>query len=266
MKLCDEYRRNLADLAWGEGDPGRAEATMSHAKECPDCRDEERRLRRVLEAAAARRENAEREMARIDWEGLAGRIADTAARRQPARAGARTAPRRGLAGFLFRPALAYLFAGLVLGGLATYGAFRAGLFTPRPRGGYFMPRDLLDKTEAEFARRETVSYLERSQYLLLDFAQTPPDQASTVWGPGGASSAAADLLSRKKFIDPQLEKVPMAKAREICDQIEALCLELSQVGGRLTPAEWREIQDRVRESQLLLKIDLVKKELEHHEL
>ncbi len=237
---------------------------MDHLKSCPECRDEEARLRKVWAAAEARKSEAERAMEAIDWEALAQRIADRAALRET-EPQARTARERGFFGWLWRPGVAYLLAGLVIGGLGMFGAFKAGLFNPRARVAYFAPRDFLDKTEAELARRETVSYLERSQYVLLDFAQTPPDKAAE-WGRSAAPKAAADLLSRKKYIDPQLNRIPMAKAREICDQIEALCLELSQFGSQLSQDEWKEIQDRVRQSQLLLKIDLVKKELERHEI
>lgn len=260
MTSCRECRRSLVEYLSGELDPGRGEATMTHLKDCPGCRAEEARLRRVLETAATRKGEADRAMESIDWEALAQRIADAAERR------ARPEPRRSFLNWLFRPALAYLLVGLFVGGLAMFGAFKAGLFNPRARTAYFASKDFLEKTETELARRETVSYLERSQYLLLDFAQTPPDKAGMAWGKDVASGAAADLLSRKKFINTELDKIPMAKAREICDQIEALCLELSQVGGRLSESQWKEIQGRVRQSQLLLKIDLVKKELESREI
>lgn len=266
MRSCRTCRQSLVDLVEGRIDPRRKEETMDHLEQCPECREEEARLRKLLDAAEARKGEAERVMATIDWEALAGRIADTAERRSRARAAAaRPEPRRGFLGFVFRPAMAYLVVGLVVGGLGTFGAFKAGLFSPRgPQ--YFASREFLDKAEAEMARRETVAYLERSQYLLLDVAQATPAQAGKAWGQDVASGATADLLSRKKFIDPQLDKIPMAKAREICDQIEALCLELTQLGSALDDAQWKEIQDRVRQSQLLLKIDLVKKELERHEI
>jgi hypothetical protein len=54
----------------------------------------------------------------------------------------------------------------------------------------------------------------------------------------------------------------MAKAKAICDQIEMLFLELAQVGDDLPAAELQRIQGFVEERQLLLKINLVKKELQ----
>jgi hypothetical protein len=257
--------RELMDFIAGESGAEDREDLMSHLKNCPSCRVEESRLRKMLAATSAEREEARRVMETVDWEALAQRIADAAERRTvPARA--RTEIRPGFFGWLRRPALAYLLVGLVLGGLGMFVVLRSGLMSPSPRMGYMASQDFLDKAELELARRATLTYLERSQYLLLDFAQAPPDQAAAVWQRDFASAQAADLLARKKYLDPQLGKVPMAKARAICDQIEVLFLELSQMSGQLDGAEWREIQERVEQSQLLLKINLVKKELESREI
>ncbi len=54
----------------------------------------------------------------------------------------------------------------------------------------------------------------------------------------------------------------MAKAKAICDQIETLFFELSQFDGELAAAELGRIRGYVEERQLLLKINLVKKELQ----
>jgi hypothetical protein len=265
MTACARNQRKLVEYLSGGLDPVEREATMTHLKDCPSCRAEEARWMKLLEAAAAGKRDTDRATAGIDWEGLAQRIADAAEQNI---AGRRAQPehRRRHPAWLVRPAMAYLLVGLFIGGLAMWAVFKAGVFSPRPRTGYFASTEFLDKAETELARRETVEYLVRSQYLLLDFSQAPANQAGAVLSAEIASGKAADLLSRKKFINSQLDKVPMAKAREICDQIEVLCLELSQIGGRLDEAQWREIQDRVRQSQLLLQINLVKKELQSREI
>lgn len=238
---------------------------MAHLKDCPTCQAEEARLKKLLDAASAQKRDVDRVMDTVDWEKLALRIADAAESRAAA-VRVRPATRPGFFGWLLRPALAYLLVGLFIGGLAMFGAFKAGLLTPASRDGYVASRDFLDKAELELARRETVNYLERSQYLLLDFAQAPPDKEGAVWQKEFSSQRAADLVSSKRFINAHLDKIPMAKAREICDQIEALFLELSQMSGRLDEAQWQEIQSRVEQSQLLLKIQLVKKELQNREI
>ena len=54
----------------------------------------------------------------------------------------------------------------------------------------------------------------------------------------------------------------MSKAKAICDQIELLFRELAQVSDELPAAELGRLRGFVEERQLLLKINLVKKELQ----
>jgi len=266
MTTRHPYQQRLVEYLSGEIDPGERELLMTHLKDCPSCQAEEVRLKKLLDAASAQKHDVDRAMDTVDWEKLALRIADAAEGRAQAALRARPEKRRPVFAWLFRPAMAYLLAGLFIGGLAMFGVFKAGWLNPSARPAYVASVDFLDKAELELARRETLNYLERSQYLLLDFAQTPPDKAGAVWHKEFSSQQAADLVSSKRFINPQLDKIPMAKAREICDQIEVLFLELSQMSGRLSETQWKDIQDRVEQSQLLLKINLVKKELQGREI
>jgi hypothetical protein len=95
--------------------------------------------------------------------------------------------------------------------------------------GFHVSRSFLDRVELEMARRATLDYLEKSQYVLLDFIQGPIQPASEGWRKSLASQKAKDLLMKKKYIDPQLNKFRLAKAKEICDQIEFLFFELAGI-------------------------------------
>jgi hypothetical protein len=81
-----------------------------------------------------------------------------------------------------------------------------------------------------------------------------------------ASGRAKELLAKKKYLNPQLGNSRMAKAKVICDQIELLFLELSQISDDLTGAEMKRIQGMIEDRRLLLKISLVEKELEESEV
>jgi hypothetical protein len=136
---------------------------------------------------------------------------------------------------------------------------------PRPGRdlGFHASQEFLDRAELEMARRNTLDYLEKSQYVLLDVFEPA--------GEGGGVPAALsaertrDLLSRKKYLNGQLERFQMAKAKAICDQIELLFYELAQVSENLTPVQCRGIQDMIEEKNILLKIKLLKKELQESE-
>ncbi|MGZ5496868.1 MAG: hypothetical protein ACXWFO_08955, partial [Candidatus Aminicenantales bacterium] len=127
-------------------------------------------------------------------------------------------------------------------------------------GGYHASVEFLDRAELEMARRNTLDYLEKSQYVLLDVFESadegPVVPAAVRW------ERARDLLQKKKYLNAQLERFQMSKAKAICDQIEMLFLELSQIDEELPAAEMGRIREYVEGRQLLLKINLVKKELQ----
>ncbi len=226
----------------------------------PERRAESDAIERLLEETAAVREEIRRSAASVDWEALPGLIADRAM--ASAARDARPAPRPSgwLAAFRMKPALAGLAGGLVIGALGMYLALKAPGIRDGGDGAYFASGEFLDRAELEMARRNTVDYLEKSQYMLLDFFESAG--GGQVVPAALRSERARDLLQKKKYLNAQLDRFQMSKAKAICDQIETLFLELSQVDGELAAAELGRIRGFVEERQLLLKINLVKKELQ----
>ena len=217
---------------------------------------------RLLGETAAVRAEIRRAADSVDWDSLpaiiAGRAMAGGEKAVPGRARFR-ARLSWPSAFRMRPALAGLAAGLAVGAVAMYVVLKA----PGPRPGrdeaYFASGDFLDRAELEMARRNAVDYLEKSQYVLLDVFESA--DAGPVAPAAVRAAQARDLLQRKKYLNGQLERFQMAKAKAICDQIEMLFLELSQIDEELTSAEMEKIRGLVEERQLFLKINLVKKEL-----
>ncbi|MGD2295237.1 MAG: zf-HC2 domain-containing protein [Candidatus Aminicenantes bacterium] len=274
MKDCQKIRKDLVAFLYGELGPEDAKRLKSHLDACPRCKDEAREVAFIKEGANAFSLDMTEAMESVDWEGLPEKIADRIfIEERPAR------PHRvkKVWNFLFLPGLKPVFAGilvgLIVGSLATYFIFRPPqLRTAKgpelfiPDEFLVVPDEFLEKAELEVARRETLDYLEKSQYLLLDFVQSVPGEPEALWKDKIAVEKARDLLSRKKFINPQLDKFRMAKAKEICDQIEFLFYELTQMSEYLSPEDLRRIQNLIEERQLMLKIKLVKKELKKSEV
>ncbi len=218
---------------------------------------------RLLGETAAVRAEIRRAADSVDWDALPALIADRATAGEEEAVPGRARSRARLswpAVFRMRPALAGLAAGLVVGAAAMYLALKA----PGPRPGrddaYYASGEFLDRAELEMARRSAVDYLERSQYVLLDVFES--EDVGPVAPAAVRVAQARDLLQRKQYLNGQLERFQMAKAKILCDQIEMLFLELSQIDEELTAAEMRKIRGLVEERQLFLKINLVKKELE----
>lgn len=262
-------RRKTSGAVWAgilAADPaeGRRQAMDEKNAKSPEGRAEAEAIERLLGQTAAVRAEIRRAADSVDWDALPALIADRALagekRTVPGKAGFR-AGLSWLSAFRPRPAFAGLAAGLVVGAAAMYLVLKA----PGPRPGrddaYFASGEFLDRAELEMARRNAVDYLDKSQYVLIDVFE------SGDVGPVAPASVrvaqARDLLQRKKYLNGQLERFQMAKAKAICDQIEMLFIELSQIDEELTAAELGRIRGYVEERQLLLKINLVKKELQN---
>lgn len=251
-----------ADILSEDPGEGRRRAMDDNVEKDPVRRAESGAIERLLKETDAVRAEIRRSAASVDWDALPGLIADRAAAANARDARPAPAPRLSgwLAAFRMKPALAGLAAGLVVGAAAMYLALKV----PGDRVGrddpYFASGEFLDRAELEMARRNTVDYLEKSQYMLLDFFESA-DEGPVV--PAAVrSERTRDLLQKKKYLNAQFDRFQMAKAKAICDQIETLFLELSQIDGELAAAELGRIRGYVEERQLLLKINLVKKELQ----
>jgi len=264
MSDCRTYRDQwVAFLSRELG--AEEERTMSaHLGACPRCRKEVEALRALFDEADSFREETRAALASVDWETLPSRIAARLPERSSPESRFRERYRPGLWSPRLRPALAGLLVGLLLGGTAVFFALRKSS-APRPAAEFFASGEFLDRVEIELARRQTLDYLDKSQYLFLDVMEKSGGSGPT--GPDAlASREARDLISRKKYLNPQLDKFKMAKAKDLCDQIDLLVFELSQLSPEVGAAEIERIRAMVRDRQLLMKIRLVKKELERSEV
>lgn len=228
-----------------------------HNDKCPHCRAEADAYEKLVRETEAVKAEIRRAAASVDWDALPALIADRAAAELPKPAARH---RAWLAPFRMTPVLAGAAAGLVVGAVVMYFALRAPGPRPDPGMGYFASGEFLDRAELEQARRNTVDYLEKSQYMLLEMLDSA--EQGPVVPPAIRAERARDLVQKKRYLNAQLERYPMAKAKAICDQIELLFRELAQVSDELPAAELGRLRGFVEERQLLLKINLVKKELQ----
>jgi hypothetical protein len=257
MKKCPMKKSDWQAYLLGDPEEGRSATVAEHLEKCPECRKEVEELRKVMDGAGAVKGEIREALRSVDWDALPDRIADYVYDRAPR---PKRAPQFWFLQPRLRPVLAGLAMGLILGSLGMYLLLRNTPSSPVRDRGFFASGEFLDRVELEMARRETVDYLEKSQYVLLDMFGTPGAPEATRTAVNAAQ--AKKLLSKKKYLNAQLEKFQMAKAKAICDQIETLFLELAQISDELPEAELAKIQKFVQDRQLLLKINLVKQELQ----
>jgi len=265
MKNCKELKKDLVAFLSGELKKEEEAIFSSHLKTCTRCQKEFEKLRQIVEGAGSLPKDIEEAMASVDWEALPSQITKAVFEAED------RAPQKPWWErlFVFLPKLKPVYAGLVvgilLGFLATLLIFRTPLLKQAKGEKLFASRDFLERVELEMARRETLDYLEKSQYLILDFVQSPSEKIRSRESKL-ASQQAKDLLSKKKYLNSQLDKFQMAKAKQILDQIELLFFELVQISEGLSDSQIKEIQNMIEEKKLLLKIKLLKKELEESEV
>jgi hypothetical protein len=265
MKDCRKNRESMSSAAGAPEAPG--PGVKEHLAMCDECRHEFDDVQKILAGAEAVRAEMDKAMASVDWDGLSEKIVDAAwsgARPKPA-----ARPVRAWFAFykgLFAPPLRGVFAGVaagvLLGAVATYFILQGGpRRTPGPLArSYAASGEFIDRVEYEMARRETIDYLEKSEYVILDLVQ-PLQERPTATAPTAVSDRIKSLLSKKRYFNPRLDDAGMQKARRICDQIEMLFIELSQLSTDLSAAEAAQLQKYVEDQQILLKIRLLKKEL-----
>lgn len=267
MKDCQKIRKDLVAFLYGELDQDDQVRIKAHLDVCSLCRDEARELGFVQKESESLIPELSDAMSSVDWETLPGKIADEVLRQDSAPDSSRLKKAR----FSYfqpkwRPVYAGLLSGIIIGSLATYLVLRSPNLQVARAPDLIFTSDILEKAELEVARRDTLEYLEKSQYLLLDFVQSSSGEFAEMWKDEVAIQKARELLSKKKFIDPQLDKFQMVKAKKICDQIEYLFYELTQISENLQPEDLERMQDLIQERQLMLKIKLVKKELKNSEV
>ncbi len=265
---CKKIKKDLVAFLYEELREDEKELMKAHLDACPDCRKELQHMKEVIKGADSLQEDIQKAMASVDWEELPSRITEAVfAKEAPL---AREPWLAGISRFFFQPKLkpvyAALLIGVLLGSFITFIVFRAPLPREVEAGNFLVSQDFLENVELEMARRETLNYLEESQYLLLDFIQSPSEKSAEFWQSEFVSQKARGILAKKKYISPHLDKFKMAKAKAICDQIEYLFYELTQISTQLSEEEVSKIQNMIEEKKLLLKIKLLKKELEQSEV
>jgi hypothetical protein len=265
MNARRRERKVLEALLGGEMSERDRDDIRRLIETCPDCADEARAVEKLLESADSLGRDVQAALAGIDWDLQAEK---TVAAVWDERARSAAGPKRGrpwVPAWGFRPVLAGLLLGIMVGAAAMYVVFRGGVARKSPDKAFFASDEFLNRVDQEMARRETLDYLEKSQYVLLELAQSQSEGGNCRLTEAAARETR-ELLAKKKYLNPQLEKARMVKAKAICDQIEILFYELAEVSESLTPAQCRGIQSLIEEKNILLKIKLLKKELQESEV
>jgi hypothetical protein len=237
------WRRRVSLLAAGALEGVEAAATRAHADGCAACREELSALDAVLQLVAA--DLLARVEARIDA-------------RERARAAGSAQPTLAWR-WVLRPLPAALAVGLALLALS-----RPASLPPAPPvpTELTVPDDLLRRLEANLAREQAVRYLNEAQDVLLTMAAKPQDcdRKQGRVDVGQQARRSRELLAGRALL-VEIDRDEMAPARPVLEDVERLLREVAALESCARSGEIEAIHRQIQERRLLMKIDLMTREL-----
>jgi Putative zinc-finger len=119
----------------------------------------------------------------------------------------------------------------------------------------------LRQIESVHAREATARYLAECEVLLLNIVGAEKNCEGEKHDVSAEVARARELLQRKHILDVELRAPEVARAKNLCDQLETFLVNLS-LSERCETSEGIHTMERfIEREQLLLRIDLLQAEL-----
>ncbi len=237
-------RRRLPLLAAGVLDGPARGATLAHVAACSSCRGELDALGAVLRLLASDQPPAEPPLPLSALVTRVGARLDELDR----------APRTVRPG----PWVLASWAG------AAAAVAAVAFLLPVPRGGKEPPlvsEDTLRRLERNVAREQAARYLGEAQDVLVSVAAAPPPCDREKVDLGEASERSRKLLTRGALlVDP--EGPAVASARPVLNDVEQALREVATLESCVRARDVQRVREDLARRQLLMRIRLMKRELE----
>jgi hypothetical protein len=119
----------------------------------------------------------------------------------------------------------------------------------------------LGKIQSAVTVDATAQYLARCQDLLVDMLRAEQTCTGNGYDVSFEIARARDLLLRKRILDSELNAPEVARAKDLCDDLENLLVDLSLSQSCETPDRFRSMGHVIEREKLLLRIKLVQSEI-----
>ncbi len=251
----ESWRRRVSLLAAGALEAAEAAATRAHADGCAACREELSALDAVLQLVAA--DPLVQSEPDVPLPVLLARVEARIDAQARARAAGSTEPTQAWR-WVLRPLPAAFAVGLAL--LALH---RPASLPPTPPSPLELtvPDDVLRRLEANLAREQAVRYLNDAQDVLLTMAAKPQDcEKQGRVDVGQEARRSRELLARRALL-VEIDRDEMAPARPVLEDVERLLREVASLEACARSGEIEAIHRQLQERRLLMKIDLMTREL-----
>jgi len=254
MRLRHErWRRRVSLLVAGALAGPERDETLLHLDACGRCREERAALAALLERVA--RDPLRGAEPEVSAAALATRVhaaLDSAAR----------APVRPRFARLFWPA-AIAAAATVALLVSPWLRPRSGLVVPAagPSEAIVMPDEMLERLERNLARQRAVRYLDEAQAVLVNMASPPDcDRADASVDVEQEARRSRELLARRALL-VELDGESVMSARPVLEDVDTLLREVAALPACARPRDLKAIHDEISDRRLLMKIDLMSREL-----
>lgn len=271
MKPCDGVRERLIDLHYGwleAEEPSVAEACRRHLAGCGTCAAELETL--SLLDGSLRAEEAYPRESEVRWETFARRIVERATAPAPG-AGARIAaalralmPKAPASGWGLRPAWVAASLLVVTGAVAAMMMMSNGeVGTPEggPAARVEMPEGNIDNLTVALARQNTERYLNETRAVLVTLLDVNIHCEKGRVDVSAERAKATELLRRQRLVAAELNRLPLARAQDVCSELERLLLEISTLADCTRDDDIQTLRDVVEKRQILVRMELLTQEL-----
>ena len=248
--LHQRWRRPVSLLAAGALTGAERQAALDHVEACGRCRDEHSALVETLALLAA--DPVARAEPGVPLSALVMRVQ---ARIDALAAGV---PRRATAWpALLRPASAAAAVAVAVLILLHGPIAHAPTSAPQP-----VSAELLDRLETTLARERAARYLNEAQDVLVTLAARPRDcdRGSDRVDVSDEAKRSRELLAQRALL-VELEGGSIASARPVLEDVEQVLREVASLESCARNRDLAAIHRQMQERRLLMKIDLMTREL-----
>ena len=257
MSTCRLDADLLTLHAGGDLTPAEAREVEAHLATCEVCTQEHSEIAatlRALDPAALYPREAE-----VDWDRFAARTVARAHRE----AGDNVVPFRRRIAAWTRPAVLARAAAVIL----TIGLGALLLRAPGLRGPAdddmtsVLSEEFRSRLEVNLARAETREYLEQSRAVLLSVLEAPVRCTKDEFDVSAERDKSIRLLRRNLRLRDDLSRPELARAAELCNQVEGVLTEISTLSDCADLGRIEQLREAVHRNQLLIKMGVVESEL-----
>ena len=247
------WSRRVSLLAAGVLDETGRAATLVHLEGCAACRADLAAARDVI--GLAERDPLRAEVPKVPLGALVARV--QARIREEERV---AAPPRAWAKAMLPLAVAAVLVGAFLAvRFPTAPGYHPAAVLPQAT----VSEEALRRLENSVARENAVRYLSDAQDVLVTVAATPMrcERKRAHVDMGEEARRSRELLARRALL-VEADREEMAGARPVLDDVSDVLREVAALRPCTRPQDLEAIQDRMSRGRLLMKIDLMTRELQ----